>query len=139
MSHTTGDTDSGGGPQSRTFTGLTKEWAVAVAHELRRLARSSGSAPLVEEIWLTSDLALNVRYRVGAETLAARFGRLDVDPTSLGVPHDSARLASDLLHNLHGAPDRRSWTDELGHEWWGDAPAQGWEAAAGGDRVLTLT
>lgn len=121
------------------FTGLTPEWAEQVARKVHGLGLRSTHSPRLAEVWLTQDLALHVRYHIGSDALAVRIGRLDVDPTSMGAPLDSARLASDLFHNLHDAPEARSWTDALGFGWWGDSPREGWAAVETRERVLTLT
>ncbi len=120
------------------FASLDQEWAVDVARRMRDLALTSGPEPRVDEVWVSRDLALQVRYHLGSSALAARFGRLDVDPTSWSTPSDSARLASDLFHNLHAAPDAPPWRDELGYGWWGDEPEDGWPTVADRERLLTL-
>jgi hypothetical protein len=87
---------------------------------------------------VTADLALQVRYAIGAERLAVRFGRLDVDLLSAGPPSHSARLASDIVHDLYTDPGPAAWRDERGYAWWGDVPAAGWPAVVTAERLLTL-
>ena len=86
---------------------------------------------------MSDDLALHVRYTVGAEALAVRV-RLDVDLISGGPPTHSARMASDIFHNLHTDPGPYAWVDEQGHRWWGDEPGDGWPDAVQGERLFTL-
>lgn len=117
------------------FTELTPAWAAQVARRVRALGGQSGYSPRLVDVWLTDDLALHVRYHIGNAALAARIGRLDVDPTSMQAPRDSARLASDLFHTLHDAPDRPEWIDELGFGWWGDVPSDGWPAVDTRERL----
>lgn len=118
------------------FDGNDALWAVAVAESFRGQVERN-TQPVVDEMWVAEDLTLVVTYRVGATDLGARFA-LDVDPTSGGVPTDSARLASDLYHNLHTDPGPQAPVDEDGRAWWGDEPAGGWESVTGSARTATL-
>lgn len=117
------------------FTGLDAKWAEAVARGVLRIG-ARYSVPALHEVWVADDLALHIRYALGAEALAVRHAHLDVDPTSDGPPTHSARLASDIFHDLHTDPD--AWRDERGYRWWGDEPADGWPAAVRGGRPLAL-
>jgi hypothetical protein len=121
--------------ETMPFESLTPEWAADVARRLHGFAQAPASDPQVEELWLTRDLALHIRYRLGNDHLATRIARLDVDPTSSNEPTDSARLASDLLHTLRDAPAIRPWRDDRGYDWWGDEPAGGWNEAGTGERL----
>lgn len=120
-----------------SFYGLSMEWAIAVLRDLEAINVRYRPNPLIDEMWLTDDLVLSIRYRIGSRQLAARFARLDVDPTSGAAPFNSARLASDLFHNLHTQPEPDAWTDLDGYPWWGDPPPGGWEAALSGRRILS--
>jgi hypothetical protein len=124
--------------ETMSFTTLDAAWAVDVARHMHRLGLANGPAPRVDEIWVSADLALQVRYHLGPSAWAVRFAHLDIDPTSAAAPIDSARLASDLLHDLHAAPQQAAWHDALGHGWWGDEPAGGWPALDDHARILTL-
>jgi len=51
----------------------------------------------------------------------------------------SSQVASQLYHGgFATGPEAGFWRDSLGHAWWGEPPAGEWEAAAEGDRVVTL-
>lgn len=106
-----------------------------MAVQFLRFAPANVSA--LDDLWVSDDLALLVRYRLRDERLAVRFGRLDVDPTSLLEPEDSAQLAVLLVHNLH-ASGENEWTDEDGYRWWGDPPAEGWPGMLSANRLRTL-
>jgi hypothetical protein len=121
------------------FRGLDAEWAVRVARDLVEISVEYRPNPLIDHLWLTEQLVLSVRYRLGSHRLAARFARLDVDPTSGEPPSNSARLASDLFHNLHTRPEPGAWTDPDGYTWWGDPPDDGWAAALAGARILSIS
>ena len=88
---------------------------------------------------MADDLALHVRYVVGAETIALRSANRDVDPVSGGPPTHATRLASDIFHDLHSDPGVDAWRDEKGYRWWGDEPPGGWPVVVRTERVLTLT
>lgn len=117
------------------FAGLTAKWAEEVAVQFVRFAPANVSA--LDDLWVSDDLALLVRYRIRDGRLAVRFGRLDVDPTSLLEPEDSAQLATLLVHNLH-ASTAKEWTDDDGYRWWGDPPGDGWPNVLSGKRRRTL-
>lgn len=119
------------------FGGLDAEWARAVAHAVLRIA-ARYRTPALHEVWVTDDLTLHVRYAIGATKLAVRNAHLDVDPVSGGPPTHSARLASDVFHELHTDPGPDAWVDQQGYRWWGDEPADGWPSAASGDRLFAL-
>lgn len=120
---------------TQTFRGLTRDWAVTVARQLGELAGDRD--PRLDDLWISDDLALNVRYRIGRDLMAVRVERLDVDPTSAIEPVNSAQLASNLLHNLH-APAEPDWVDGDGYVWWGDRPAGGWSRLLSGTAVVVL-
>lgn len=124
-----------GGVTSRRFSGLTQEWAIAVAQQLDGFA--GDHEPSLDDLWISGDLSLNVRYRIGRSLLALRVERLDVDPTSAGEPDDAAGLASNLLHSLH-APGEPEWVDSDGYVWWGDPPADGWPTVSSRNALAVL-
>lgn len=117
------------------FERLTPEWARDVAIQFDRIA--GDRPPPVDDVWIDDDLALLVRYRLIDYALAARFARLDIDPTSQLEPSSSGQLASMLYHNLH-SPSEWEWVDEDGYLWWGDRPDGGWTTVATADRLLTV-
>lgn len=121
-------------PETQTFEGLTAVWAESVATNSDAFA--GDGQPLVDDLWVSTDLVLHVRYRIGADLLGGRF-HLDLDPTSQAAPTDSATLASLLLHNLH-ATGEPEWADCDGYVWWGERPARGWTAVADDERLITL-
>lgn len=123
------------GVGSTPFSGLTPGWAEDVAIQFARFAPANVSA--LDDVWVSDDLALLVRYRLRDERLAVRFGRLDVDPTSLREPEDSAQLASLLVHNLHASTEKE-WADMDGYRWWGDRPDGGWPGVLSANRLLTV-
>jgi hypothetical protein len=118
------------------FDEQDRTWAIAVAESFRDIAEQYPE-PVVDEVWVSSDLALVATYRIGAMDIGVRFP-LDVDPVSGGAPTDSARLASDLYHNLHTDPGPQAWVDEDGRAWWGDPPRGGWGSSTGSERTATL-
>ncbi|MDQ4119131.1 MAG: hypothetical protein M3235_19545 [Actinomycetota bacterium] len=120
---------------SLRFEGLTPEWAIDVATQLDRFAH--GRPPPVDDLWVASDLALLARYRLIDYSLAVRFARLDVDPTSSLEPVTSGQLASNLYHSFH-SPSEWEWTDADGYLWWGDRPDRGWPTVMTGGRLLTV-
>ena len=120
------------------YRGLDAQWARAVADGVVRIG-ARYSVPALHEVWVTDDLALHIRYVVGGHVLAVRHAHLDVDLISGGPPTHSARMASDIFHDLHTDPGPDAWTDERGYRWWGDEPADGWPAAVRGERLFTLT
>ncbi|MFC5141552.1 hypothetical protein ACFPK1_25165 [Actinomycetospora rhizophila] len=117
-----------------TYTTATAEWAADVAHHLRRFAGSG--VPAIDDLRVSDAPAVLVRYHLGEDRLAVRFGRLDRDPTSWEAPTDSEHLASNLLHVLH-APDDLEWTDPDGYRWWGDEPNDGWASVATEGRAVS--
>jgi hypothetical protein len=121
-----------------SFSRLDQEWAEDVARGVLAFAQEAVSGPRVEEITVAADLALHIRYHLGPHSLGVRIAHLDVDPTSMGSPVDSARLASDLLHGLHDAPEQAPWTDESGRAWWGDEPDGGWDTIGQSRTLLSL-
>ena len=121
-------------PQSQSFEGLTREWAESVATHFDEFA--GDRQPAVDDLWVSVDLALHVRYRIGRDRLGGRF-HLDLDPTSSAAPTDAATLASILLHNLH-ASSEPEWVDGDGYVWWGDRPSLGWATVGDQERLLTL-
>lgn len=121
------------------FRGLNAEWAVRVARDLVEISEWYGPNPLIDELWLTEQLVLSVRYRVGAQRLAARFARLDVHPGTGGPPSSSVGLASDLFQTLHTRREPDAWTDRDGYSWWGDPPSGGWPTVLSGRRILSIS
>jgi hypothetical protein len=108
------------------LTPAVGDWRVdGVRPELRGSCESLREGDLV--VSAAQDPA-GVAYRVrreGVEVVAvepqgAPHTRLDIDPTSLGAPTDSARLASDLFHNLHAEEGDRPYVDPDGYRWWGE-------------------
>lgn len=122
---------------SPDYGGLDAEWAGAVARGVMRIS-AHYSVPAVHEVWVTDDLALQVRYVIGSDALAVRNAHLDVDLVSDGPPTHSARFASDIFHDLHTDPGPDAWRDEQGYRWWGDEPAGGWPVVVGAERLVTL-
>lgn len=129
-----GARDSEGDTMMR-FEGLTPEWAIDLAKEFDRIA--ADRPPPVDDLWISDDLALLVRYRLINYSLAVRIARLDVDPSSELEPKSSGQLASVLYHNLH-SPSEWEWTDDDGYVWWGERPDGGWPAVLSGRRLLTV-
>jgi hypothetical protein len=120
------------------YTGVTAEWAVAVARGVHRRGVDL-PPPTIDEVWVGCDLALYVRYRVGARPVAARF-RLDVDPTFGDPPSDADLLASDIFHRLRADPGPDAFVDEEGYRWWSDDPPNaGWRATLPALRILTIS
>lgn len=119
------------------FAGLDAEWAGEVARGVLRIG-ARYSTPALHEIWVTDDLALHIRYAIGSEAFAVRNAHLGVDLVADGSPTHSARLASDIFHDLHTDPGPRAWRDERGYRWWGDEPADGWPAVLRARRLLVL-
>ena len=119
------------------YAGVTGQWAVSVARRVHRCGAET-SPPIIDETWVSIDLALYIRYRVGAHKLAARF-RLDVDPSSGAWPTNADRFASALFHALPTAPQHDAFVDEQGYRWWSAAvPQSGWAAAVHSRRIVTI-
>jgi hypothetical protein len=119
------------------YAGVTGQWAVSVARRVHR--RGTGTSPLIiDETWVGTDLALYLRYRVGAHKLAARF-RLDVDPTTGTYPTDAEHLACAVFEALPTEPRAEPFVDEVGYRWWTTAaPHSGWPAAVHSRRIVTI-
>jgi hypothetical protein len=120
------------------YAGVTGQWAVTVARRLHRRGIET-PPPLIDETWVGTDLALYLRYRVGAHKLAARF-RLDVDPSSGAWPTDADQFAAAVFHALPAEPEPDPFVDELGYRWWSAAvPHIGWPTAVDSRRIVTIS
>lgn len=140
----------GGTPDNtpvRPVVVLTAQWAEDVGRALLHWAddaeRKGLSPPAIDEVWVGADLALYVRYRVGAideVRVGRRVPNSHIDPTSSGYAESAEKQGFAYLYDLQGPPFV-AWVDRLGYQWYcyGPTPQESWEFAVEQQpRLVTL-
>lgn len=121
----------------RPVVTLTSDWSAKVARALVELVNHEEAQnlnpPQIDECWVSKDLAIYLRYRIGMDRdikVGTRITDSNIDPTSAGYALDPEQQALYFLHDIATAPPPE-WTDRFGYGWFGyrSPPRDSWEYA----------